>query len=465
MAGTGYSNGYRRPVRARRSIGVVVLAAVVAAGSAVIGSTNASGLRTDETASAITVTDQTAGTSLLVLGATHTQHSLDSGGSADSIARANDVLRSSVTMEAQHIMGWGALSPEPTPGILDWRTLDRRVAIMTATSSRPVITLCCAPDWMRNGLSGATDWSDFTLAPTPDHFEDFAALAATIAERYPDVRDFQVWNELKGFWDRGANNWDIAGYTNLYNAVYRRVKQVRPDARIGGPYVPMQSFATTAIASNPSGLQGKWGVVDQRSLDAIDYFLAHATGADFVAVDGSTSVRTGDLITDPFTANDKLAVVTRWIRSRTTLPIWWSEYYPQPEGVRWGADKQAAIHTDALLKLASAGASAVFLWQPQAVGGSGTSRAVLWSDIADPDGGRPTPLAAAYAMLRSVLRVGVPVRRVDVRGDVSALATGDTLILVNQRDSSQAVRVNGQSIGLRAWEIRTIPVLGEMAAP
>ena len=65
----------------------------------------------------------------------------------------------------------------------------------------PVITLCCAPDWMKGGQPGETDWSRLEVAPDPAHFADFAELAADVAKRYPQVKHFIVWNELKGFHD------------------------------------------------------------------------------------------------------------------------------------------------------------------------------------------------------------------------------------------------------------------------
>ena len=144
------------------------------------------------------------------------------------------------------------------------------------------------------------------------------------------------------------------------------------------------------------------------------------------------------------------------------LLIWWSEYYVQPEGIRWSEEQQAAVHADALLRLAASGASVVFLWQPQAVGPSAGSRAVLWSDIRSPDGGRPSATASAFALIGSVLHGDVVTRQVDVSGDVSALATADWLLLVNRRATARPVRVNGVSYDLRAYEVRAIPVKGRL---
>ena len=57
-------------------------------------------------------------------------------------------------------MGWGGGNPEPSPGKYDWGSLDVRVETMRRTGARMVITLCCAPDWMKGGEPGETDWSN-----------------------------------------------------------------------------------------------------------------------------------------------------------------------------------------------------------------------------------------------------------------------------------------------------------------
>jgi hypothetical protein len=85
----------------------------------------------------------------LVVGVTHTQFSADAWRNPVATARARRVLRATSRLQNQSIMGWGALNPEPAPGHYDWTTLDRRVAFIQRSGGTPVITLCCAPDWMK----------------------------------------------------------------------------------------------------------------------------------------------------------------------------------------------------------------------------------------------------------------------------------------------------------------------------
>jgi hypothetical protein len=157
-------------------------------------------------------------------------------------------------------------------------------------------------------------------APKPAHVQDFAELAAAVARRYRDVTYFQVWNELKGL------GWDAARYTDLYNWVWDAVKRVRPDARLGGPYVIMASYAnSTHPADEPDLRDQSWGSIDQRALDVITYWRSNKRGADFVIVAGCAADAGDD---DIFARIEKFAAVNAWLgRAVPGLPIWWAEDY------------------------------------------------------------------------------------------------------------------------------------------
>ena len=280
------------------------------------------------------------------------------------------------------------LSPEPSPGVFDWASLDQRMNLIRRSGGTPTITLCCAPDWMKGGAPGTTDWNRLEVAPDPAHFDDFARLSAEVAKRYPDVRHFLVWNELKGFWNAAANRWDYEGYTAMYNKIYTAVKAVRPDALIGGPYVVVDTWPS-ANTSNPSQLRGPWGVFDQRPLDVIEYWNRNKVGGDFVILDGGIVNKTYTISTDRVTAAAKLETITRWAKDVTGLPVWWGELYPIPPGNLSEAEEADAAMV-ALDYIAKGGGSVVLLWGPN---GTGDCWGCLFTDVRYAGGGAPSLLA------------------------------------------------------------------------
>lgn len=134
-------------------------------------------------------------------GFTHTQYSADQG-SDTATRRVEGCCRSSRCRRSSTSWAGGG-QPRTLQGRYDFSEMDRRIDFMRKSGGTPVVTLCCSPDWMKGGKAGAdnTNWSQAALETAPDraHYADFAALAATVAKRYPDVRHFIVWNEFKGF--------------------------------------------------------------------------------------------------------------------------------------------------------------------------------------------------------------------------------------------------------------------------
>jgi len=126
--------------------------------------------------------------------------------------RPSSYLRQYAPIQNQHIMGFGTVNPEPSPGKFDWSSLDGRVALMRKTGATPVITLCCAPDWMKGGAAGADRLEPYRGAPTRAQFPAFAQLSAEWQSAIQTSSTFQVWNELKGFYDASHNRWDYEAY-------------------------------------------------------------------------------------------------------------------------------------------------------------------------------------------------------------------------------------------------------------
>ncbi len=407
--------------------------------------------------------DRTArvGTSQMALGVTHEHYSLDSWGDATAVAHGQQLLQASAVYQNQHIMGWGGSNPEPSPGVYDWSSLDARLTLMRQTGGTPVITLCCSPDWMWGGAAGATDWSQLGTPPTHEHYADFAALAAQVARRYPDVKYFQVWNELKGFWNGGLNRWDYEGYTTFYNQVYDALKAVSPDIKVGGPYVVMDSWGNRSGMSNPSNVSGPYGTLDQRPLDVISYWLANKHGADFITVDGMSRNWDGVQITDEFTATQKFADVATWIHQHTSLPLWWAEWYATPWGSssEWDHNHQNAVMATTLVRMINSGVSVPLRWQPQgqynaAYQGDTES---IWRDTRQAGGGQPFPFYSTAKAFHDVFGPGTALYRATSSSSaVQVLASASHTLVINTQATALTITVNGSPMTLAGYEVRLL---------
>jgi len=342
-------------------------------------------------------------------------------------------------LEDTSIMNWGLPDPEPSPGRFDFSAIASRIALITATGGTPVITLCSAPGWMKGGSSPG-------LAPTPGHYRDFATLAAKIAQSFPQVKYFLVWNEFKGFWSKAANSWNIRGYTAMYNDVYTAIKRVRPDALVGGPYAPTPPYSTPQLGNLESTPHGVWGYLDQRTLSAIRYWLTHRAGADFVAVDGPDFPKTGP-ITDPLTATLKYVAVNLWLHHQTSLPIWWVESPVQPAASGWSDARAAAIRVAALIQLASSGATVGMQWLGRSLPDEG-----LWTATDQSGGGRRTSLARVLPGVLSVLQYPLSGVASPHVGVLVAGGRGGT-IAVNTTAVSVATVIKGSPVTLGPGQV------------
>ena len=385
-------------------------------------------------------------------GVTHTQHTADEGSGA-STGNAQQVLRSVAMPQDQAIMGWGTGNPEPSPGAYDFASLDARMSLIRATGGLPVITLCCAPDWMKGGKAGQTDWSRLTTAPLPAHYQDFADLAATVARRYPYVHDFIVWNELKGFVASRTGPWNMAGYVDLYNKVYKALKAVNPAILVGGPYVPMVS-SRPGVSADPSALSGTWGTVDQRSLAAVDYWLAHKAGADFIVVDGSSVTEQGDTPGGAFAAVDKFTAVSRWITAQTKLPLWWSEWYVEPAHSGWSEPQRTAVQAAAMMALVRGGQSSALYWNPETT--SAACPGCLWTSTAPGGGkgGEPMPMSALLQGFARWFGPGTPlIAAATPSPSVLVLAQPEEGVAVNTTDNPATVHAAGRVLQLAPYQV------------
>ncbi|WP_262379486.1 GH39 family glycosyl hydrolase [Nonomuraea sp. PA05] len=382
-------------------------------------------------------------------GITHTQYSADNE-PQDVVDQARGVLGRVPMLQNQHIMGWGVGNPEPSPGQFNFVDLDRRLTFMASSRAVPVITLCCAPDWMKGGQAGRTDWSkNHTVAPEREHFDDFAKLAARVAKQYPTVKHYMVWNEFKGFWDPATNRWDAEAYTEMYNKVYTALKKVNKDIQVGGPYVSISS--STRTEGPPSELTGPWGTVDQRALDAVKYWIQHKKGADFIVVDGASMTNDKGNVPNDFAAQGKFSAITTWLREESDdLPVWWAEWYVEPENAQWSEEKRTAVQAAALMEFAKSGVTTALYWNPQQKG-EGECPGCLWS----PKMGGELPMAGLLSGFTKWFPNGVEVREVETSDPkVKAMGQASQVVMVNTSDQDVSATVDGRPVTLKPYEIK-----------
>ncbi|GAA1691344.1 hypothetical protein GCM10009733_104350 [Nonomuraea maheshkhaliensis] len=381
-------------------------------------------------------------------GITHTQYSADNEPQG-VVEEARGVLGRVPMLQNQHIMGWGVGNPEPSPGQFNFRDLDRRLTFMSSSRGVPIITLCCAPDWMKGGQAGRTDWNkNHTVAPEREHFDDFAKLATRVAKQYPTVKHYMVWNEFKGFWDPTTNRWDAEAYTEMYNKVYTALKKVNKDIKVGGPYIPIES---NAARGGPSELRGPWGSVDQRALEAVKYWIEHKKGADFIVVDGASMTNDKGNVPDDFGAQAKFGAITTWLRQKSDdLPVWWAEWYVEPENSQWSEEKRTAVQASALMEFAKSGVTTALYWNPQ-LKGQGECAGCLWG----PKVGGELPMAGLLSGFTKWFPSGVRVQEVESSDPkVKAIAQERQTVMVNTSGEDVTATVDGRQVTLAPYEIK-----------
>ena len=410
----------------------------------------------------------------------------------------------------QYIMGWGTDDPWPDPMQSEpnnWSTIDKKMNIVLDTGLTSVITLCEAPWWMKGELQqdGTTK-----LLTRDDNFAEIAYtsrildnkmsawlhLVRRVAERYMvapyNVRYFQVWNELKGYYNPMINNWDMNtsagdpsgpyakhGYTYMYNKVYNTLKDVAvakgldpTTVKVGGPYLVMNTWSDVSMESHPSHITKAYGNYDQRDLDALMYWLQHKAGAEFITVDGSNSNHDGINRSDPFTASEKFADVVTWIRSldsraypgAATLPIWWAEWYADANGSSSDAFT-TAVKSYAMIKLLKAGGAVVLEWGGTGEGEGKNSRG-LWTPTNTADGGQPLPWYSIYKAFKIYFNPGTTIYKTrSSSSDVEALVSPSKAILVNKTPRVLTVTFQNTIVKLNPYQVHILDTTSHQQRP
>lgn len=440
------------------------------------------------------------GTSTFSPGLTHVDNTLTPwGNDTTAITNVKSLIKDAIPFEATPIMAWGIDDPWPDPSQSEptnWATLDSRMQLILQTGGVPVLTLSEAPWWMKgqlqaNGttqlLTQADEWSGIAYSSRilDNKMDAWVHLIQRVAERYMappyNVRYFQVWNELKGYYNPMTNNYDYTnspgnpngpnaehGYTYMYNQVYQKLMDVANELHIsqgsvevGGPYVVMDTWSTTR-QSNPSNISKAYGTFDQRPLDVIQYWLQHKIGAGFITLDGGNNNKDNINLTDPFTAAEKFADVTRWVRSldnntypgAATLPIWWAEWYATPYTDTANNAYSNAVKTYAMIELLKAGGAVPFSWGGT---GEGTQSSGLWTTTSMNTSarGQALPWYYSYKALHNDFPAGTLLYNTTISepGSIEALASSNILMLVNKTASNVVVDADNTMLTLAPYQV------------
>ena len=276
------------------------------------------------------------------------------------------------------------------------------------------------------------------------------------------VAHFIVWNEFKGFWNDAKQRWDYEGYTQLYNLVYKALKKVNPKIMVGGPYLVMDSV-DPRDANASSTFKGSWGAMDQRIIDAFDYWNEHKVGADFVVVDGSSYTNDDEMLPDEFAATDKFTAVGKWVRQQTgNLPLWWAEYYVEPADSNddrkgWSEPHRVAVQASGLMAMAKGGATSGFYWSPETETGS-TCAGCLWRPTDRASGGGALPMYDLVSRFNEEFGPGTKFESVDVAADdvpnVRVLADDKAVLVVNTLNRAISAKVDGKRFQMQGYEVK-----------
>lgn len=448
----------------------------------------------------------TLGVSSYAAGLTYNDNSLlsyaDGGtGNTNAVSNVDTLIHGTITYENTHIMGWGTVDPWPdptSPDPTDWTSLDQRLQHMLAVGATPVISLDEAPWWMKGQLqadgttkllSASDEWSGMAYGSRilDNKMGSWLHLVQSVAERYMvapyNVRYFQVWNELKGYYNPQTNNNDITtspgdpsgpnarhGYTYMYNQVYTTLMKTAQalniptdTVKVGGPYVFMDIWHTSAAISNPSKLVTAYGTFDQRPLDAIQYWLQHKVGAGFITLDGSLEDHNGQMLADPVVTASIFADTIKWIRSlnpaffpgSTTLPIWLAEWFASPPPTDFNANYDDAVKSLAMTDFIKAGGGTALSW---GASGDGTSDTGYWTPTGTAGGGQPHPWYSTVKTLSADFGAGTKLYPAIVSDpqQVAALAGDHHILLINKTANTLSLTVNGAGQTLAPYQVSEV---------
>ncbi len=327
-----------------------------------------------------------------------------------------------------HIFPFGLLDPQTTATSPIDLTTPQRLAtalakIREVSATAPIIlTLYGASWWMKqtlyNGaiadLTSASAYLDSGRVKYSQLAKWLALVDASVTlAAASGCRDFEVWNELKGYYDvypHVGQTWDasmnpgnttahpVMGYSYFYQqsvaqviATMTRLGYPRTAYRIGGPYMLLNSQGVSDSDSIPSThplypCRTVWGYLDKEGDNALKQFLgnvqANSLPLDVLCIDATTWNTDEQYPTaNPFDLTRKYGDITSYIRTLlptyglpADLPIRFSECYVVPQPTLRTIDSSAllaAMTADMLAQCLLNRVEYAILWGPTAAGTGG----------------------------------------------------------------------------------------------
>ena len=373
-----------------------------------------------------------------------------------AVKRARDLMKDVCQVGNQHIVAFGAGTLQEKEGApLNFNSLDTLVKRMESVGGEYTLTLCSAPGWMLE--SEPTDGFDPESRPKEEYFDEYAAICAEVAKRYPQVKYFQIWNEFKGFWSSKLNGIDIDLYIKFYNMVYSAVKEARPDAVVGGFYGTIQGDYSSQYgykydcSFNPADDNAYW--------DRLNKWQDNAVGFDFVSCDYGVQAfknfakLTKDEVMNS-TKNFKYALER--MCKETDKPIIMAEYYgqsrskaPEENSPEFEAAVMALIYKNMLLGVKDREYTSLFwLESPEDI-------ACFFTETKKSTGGQPLPL---YYVAKGITR-GFTTGNTIVESSsadeskVEVFASSKKVMVINKTNSRQVVQYGDKYYELSGYEV------------
>jgi hypothetical protein len=409
-----------------------------------------------------------------------------------------------------HIYPFGTLDPQPDPtkpiDLVASGLANAFAKLKDISATAPIILTLYGATWrMKQTLYNGVI-TDLTSAQAYDdagrvkysQLPNWLALvdAAVALAAGNGIRDFECWNELKGYYDvypHKGQTWDasmnpgntatnpVMGYSYFYQqtanqviATMARLGYARTSYRIGAPYMLMnsQGVADADSVSSTHPLyqyRTQWGYLDKEGDNALKQFLSnvqtYSLPLDTLLIDATTWNTDEQYPTaDPFDLTRKYGDLIAYIRSLlptyglpADMPIDFSELYalPQPPLRTTGsADMIASMTADILAKCLLNRVRYPILWGPTAagVGGTGGSNAgIVASD------GTLQRVGQVTKLFKDNLAPGVTVYPLQSSDKgVDGLAWGNGAILFNKTAQPRKVAFGGDVYQLAPYAVRAV---------